>query len=62
MRESEFYRRLIECDPRDFYTSQHGFLYAAEMIPTTAVSAPGLKRRREAEYAMLFKHCNTISR
>lgn len=62
VRESEFYRRLRECDPRDFYTSEHGFLYAAEAIPTTAVSTPGLKRRREAEYTMLFKHCNTISR
>lgn len=54
VRESEFYRRLQACDPRDFYTAQHGFLYAAEVIHTTAVSAPGLKRRREAEYSMLL--------
>lgn len=53
IRKSEFYRRLQACDPRDFYFGPQGFLYATEAVLNTALSAPGLSRRRETEYLLM---------
>ena len=53
IRKSEFYRRLQACDPRDFYFGPQGFLYATEAVLSTAISEPGLSRRRESEYLLM---------
>ena len=53
VRESEFYRRLRECDPRNYYDHPRGFFWAAEAVLTTAASMPGHVRRRQVEYGMM---------
>ena len=50
VRESQFYRRLCECDPRNYYDHPYGYLWAAEAVLSTAASSPVLSRRRRAEY------------
>ena len=53
VRESQFYRRLRECDPRNYYDHTYGYFWAAEAVLTTAASTPAHVRRRRAEYGMM---------